>query len=515
MTSLEVQEQAPLVREEPHIARQTASKKVSFRSLAPPAPLIGILSVALILGVVWSLVTPPFQAPDENPHFGYVQQLAEKSELPGIPGRPVYSSEQLAAASVSNSTQTSGVPDTKPTWSRSIYQQWLSRSKATPKGQRADGGGANPASSNPPLYYLLEAGIYRAAAGSDLFTRLTVLRLGSVFFLLIAVMAVWLLAGELFKKERLAQITAASLVALEPMITFICGSVSPDSMLIALWSLTLWVGVHMLRRGITIASAFALLSIVGAACVVKATSYALIPAALMVLVVSTWRKRKELTWRSRVAIGISTVAGIGTTLGIWFTIAHGSNHNVAAQVSELSASQTVSHTNIRELLSYVWQFYLPNYPGQTPFRGISSLPLYDVWLKGSWGSFGWLEVPFPNSVYLALAAACAVATIAAVKTMWSRRRRIDFAIVAFFGLVVLALFAGLHWTEYHLIKAGAGAFNQGRYLLPLIGIAAVIGVLASRAFGQRLRVAVVGLFLIALFGLQVLALAINGTRYFA
>ena len=68
----------------------------------PPAALIALLAVVAIVGVAWALVTPAFQAPDENSHFGYVQTLAERFALPGQPDRPPLSREQVVAGSLSN-----------------------------------------------------------------------------------------------------------------------------------------------------------------------------------------------------------------------------------------------------------------------------------------------------------------------------------------------------------------------------------------------------------------------------
>ena len=39
-------------------------------------------AVALLNGLAWSLITPPFQVPDENAHYAYVQELAERGKLP-------------------------------------------------------------------------------------------------------------------------------------------------------------------------------------------------------------------------------------------------------------------------------------------------------------------------------------------------------------------------------------------------------------------------------------------------
>ena len=51
--------------------------------------------IAFMNAACWSILTPPFQAPDEPAHFAYVQQLAENGRLPLPPnGKAGYSEEE-------------------------------------------------------------------------------------------------------------------------------------------------------------------------------------------------------------------------------------------------------------------------------------------------------------------------------------------------------------------------------------------------------------------------------------
>jgi Predicted membrane protein (DUF2142) len=99
---------------------------------------------------------------------------------------------------------------------------------------------------------------------------------------------------------------------------------------------------------------------------------------------------------------------------------------------------------------------------------IPKLPAFDIWIKGGWGAFGWLEVRFPNAVYVVLALVTVVLLAGAVAVLVRRRRREDVPLVAFFAVAALALLAGLHWIEYKTIGSEGVIFNQGRYLLPLL-----------------------------------------------
>ncbi len=66
------------------------------RARAIPRPLAALLVVATIQVVAWMIVLPPFQGPDEDAHFAYVQHLAETGQRPDGPDGNglVYSTEQ-------------------------------------------------------------------------------------------------------------------------------------------------------------------------------------------------------------------------------------------------------------------------------------------------------------------------------------------------------------------------------------------------------------------------------------
>jgi 4-amino-4-deoxy-L-arabinose transferase-like glycosyltransferase len=398
-------------------------------------------------------------------------------------------------------------------WSQAVYDRWRARAATLPRSARTDGGGPNPASSNPPLYYLYEAIPYRVAEGGDLFTRLTVARLASVLWMLLTVVGVWLLAGEVFARDRLAQLAAAGTAGLLPMVGFVSASLNPDAMLYAEWSLALWLGVRMLRRGVSLGGAAALFAVVGLACVTKATSYALLPGAFFALAVALWRShgRRVAAW---VPGAIAAGAALVLTLGLWIVVARVAGRPAAAQVTDATGAATF---NLREFLSYVWQFYLPHLSSQVKFDQILGphLPVYDVWLTTGWAAFGWLEVRFPDWVYVVLMVLTVVVAVVALTGLWRARRRVDLAVVAFIALVALTLVAGLHWTEYHMLISGRGPFNNGRYLLPVVGIAGLAVAQVVRMLRPAWRAAGAAGALSFLLALDVFSLALCLERFYA
>jgi hypothetical protein len=483
------------------------------RRRVPPA-LLSLLAATLVMSLAWALVTPAFQAPDENSHFGYVQSLAEGPGLPGVVERPLFSTEQNLGADNSNADQAAQQPAVKLEWSSLGYDRWRARDSALPDSARADGGGPNPAASNPPLYYLYETPAYLAASGGDLFDRMLALRIASLLWLLVTVAAVWLLAGEVFGRDRLLQLATASLAGLAPMLTFLSASVTPDAMMYALWSLVLWLGVRVIKRGLTWPLALALFGLVGAACVVKGTSYGLIPPAGLALAVGLWRVRPRRAAPIAAAIG-AALLGLALTIGIWKLVAADADRATSAQLS--AATSTEGVLNVRMLLSYVWQFYLPLLPFQDDFAfpGSTALPVDYIWLKGAWGAFGWLEVMLPPITYDLLIGVMVAVTAGAGLTIWRTRRQTDWAVAAFLVLVPVILLAGLHWTEFQQISRGGEPLNQGRYLLPLVGIAGLVAAQAVRALPARMRPAGVAAGIGGLLVLQLVSLGLMLDRFYA
>lgn len=486
-------------------SRDGARMRARRAAGAVPAPLAALLGAVLLLGLAWALLVPPFQAPDEPAHVGYVQSLVEGPGLPGDARRPTFSTEQFAAETAANSDQTAANLTARPEWSALAWRRWERLDASSPGPTRSDGGGPNPAASNPPLFYLYDAVPYALADGGDFFARFTLMRLAATLWLLVTVAGAWLLAGEVFARDRLLQLVAASVAGLLPMVTFVSAQVGPDGQLYALWTLALWLGVRLLKRGATPVGAAALLGVSGLAIVTKATSYALLPAALLALAVGVWRLRRERADAARVA-GAGLAALLAPTLA-WILAARLLNHAVAAQVSQGAHG---GGTNIRQFLSYLWQYYLPRLPFLQPAHG-PGLPAFHIWIEQGTAAFGWLEVRFPHSVYVVAAGLVAAIGVAALARLVATRARVDVAVALFLLLAAGALLAGLHWTDFH----SATPFMQGRYIFPLVSIGGLAVALALTWLRGAARQLGAGAVLGLLFLLQLLSLGLVATRFYA
>jgi len=460
------------------------------------------MAVSVLLAVTWAAILPAFQAPDEQSHFNYVQTLGERHELPGASDRPFFSTQVSEGIAALNSDQVAAQREVKPEWSDRIEREWAADEGAAPAD---DGGGVGPAYDYPPVAYAWQALGYVAASSGTLFDRLLGARLMSALWVPVTVLGTWLLAGEVLGRRRVLQTAAAAVPALAPMFAFVSASVSPDGMMYALWTLALWLGVRCVRRGVPLRDAAAFFALVGLACTVKATSYALlVPAALVATlgVAARWPRVRGV-----LAVAAAVAVPLALTLGAWSLAARLGDRPAAAQVTTTAATVSPAGTNWRELLSYVWQYYLPRTPVQQDYRiPQGGYPLLQVWITQGWAAFGWLEVKFAPWVYRVLGVLTMGVIGGAVVALVRARRAVDLRVFAFLALACLALLGGLHWTDYHQLEAGSKGFMQGRYAFPAIGVlglalAGAVSLLPATRRVAATAAAVAGLFVFHLFAL--------------
>jgi 4-amino-4-deoxy-L-arabinose transferase-like glycosyltransferase len=478
-----------------------------------PRPLALLLIVVAGFGVTWALITPAWQSPDEDTHFSYIQTLGELGRLPGGKGAAI-STEQLTAQTATNLDPTIFSTYSQPEPSRAAFDTWLHSNQ----GGRKDGGGPSSASAYPPAYYLYETIPYLLAKSGTIFDRLYLMRIFSVFWLLVSTTAAWLLAGEVFGRAPRRQLLTAATVGLWPMLTFMSATVNPDSMLYATWGLALWLGARLIRRGLTVGRAAALAAAIGLALVTKATSLALVPAGVLAVIIAVAMAPREVRRRQVRALVVASLACL-VPLAAWYIAVRASSRPAYAQAELLSFGPNVS---LREFASYLWAYYLPRLPHQHvqeyAIPVISSYPAYNVWIGTGWASFGWVTDFLPKPAYIAFAAitvvlvaAAAIPGVRALREAPRATLRRAWPLGLFFAAAFFPLWIGVHWSEYKIHYV----FIQGRYLFPLAGLAGLVVAKATMVLPQRLRGGVSGVLIGALVVFQVACLLLVGARYYA
>jgi hypothetical protein len=438
--------------------------------------------VACLNAVLWSLLTPPFQGPDESDHFAYVQQLAENTRLP-TSSQQGYSLEEIVALEELHYFQIRQEPQNHTIFSQA-EQQKLQHDLSTHISRQGKGG-AGLAASEPPLYYALQTIPYGVGSGATILDRLALMRLLSALMAGFTALFIFLFIREALPGVPWAWTVGALGVALAPGLSFISGSVNPDSMLYALSAAVFYCLARAFHRGLTRRLTIAIGAVMAIGFLTKLNFIGLAPGIVLGMLILTRRAARTAgrgyAYRS-LALGLAVA---GTPLAVYFLINVLSNHPSLGLVSE-SVHTSTRHGSLWGEIGFIWQYFLPRLPGMhTDFPGI--FPLHQVWFDRLVGQYGWADTQFPNWVYeIALIPAAAIAILCArtllASRMALRSRAIELVVYALMGTGVLVIVGASAYLSFPLL---AGAYSESRYLLPMLALWGAVLALAARGAGRR------------------------------
>jgi hypothetical protein len=480
-----------------------------------PRPLVALLAMATIQVVAWMIVLPPFQGPDEDAHFAYVQHLAETGGRPGSPasGSRSYSTEEAEAMKWADLFVLRGILAARPGWTAAEEQRWDNVEASLPDEASSDSD-QNAAGNNPPLYYALEAIPYHLAPGGSFFNRFYVARVGSAVFYVAAVAVMWLIASELFRPVW-ARTFATALFALHPKFAMVGALVNPDILLVFVWTLFIYVGVRIVRRGPSMRRLIGAGATTAASIVTHGRGLAMVPALVVLLGIAylRWRppRRQALTVA---AVGFG-VAAVGLTLAGVFT--SGISGEDAAYGGVLGWVDN-PRFDIRQFLSYVWQFYLPKLDFMQPSIGVPGYGFRDVYIQSFYSDFAWLEIQYPRFVIDLLHVATmlllfGVYTVAVTRLETIKRSWPTIAFLLCTGLSMVTL---LHLSSYTTMLTNPGdPLLTGRYLFPLLSLLAISVTVVVAALPRRIGAFATGALVAAGIILQLSGLGLAFVRFYA
>jgi hypothetical protein len=473
-----------------HLKRLVDGSVRSLR-LVPRAAWICAL-VATLNAACWSIITPPFQLPDEPSHFAYVQQLAENERLP-TSDSSVFSEEEQVVLRDLDHRQVRWHPETHTISSKEQQRQLAS--DLAQHLSRDGHGAAGGAASSPPLYYLLQTVPYTLASSGTLLDQLESMRLLSALMGGLTALFVFMFLRETLPAVRWAWTVGGLSVALAPLLGYMSGAVNPDAMLFAVSAATFYCLSRAFRRGLTRRLAIAIGALTAVGYLTKLNFIGLIPGVILGLIVLSIRASRA---RGRRDAYLSLGIALGVAAGPVFVYALAnllSNHPVLG-IASTTLKEEGGGRSIPTALSYIWQLYLPRLPGMVNyFPGLSTTRL---WFDNSVGLYGWLDTSFPRWVdSIALLPAgllvllCARTTIARRAVL--RRRLYEVTVYGAMGVGLVTLIGA---TDF-LNREGAG-FSEPRYLLPMLPLVGAMLVLAARGAGRRWGPAV-GALIVMLF----------------
>lgn len=449
------------------------------------SPLLGLITLlALVNGLVWAAVLPPWQAPDEPKHFEYVRLLKERGEL------VAFATEAEAADPELQRWILASMDVTRFWW----YGRAPGYDPARPPSRFADvwlQGSHTALYRSSPAYYWLAA----LVQPGDRLLGLYVARLLSVLLGALTVLWIGLAARELFPEDPLVRYGTPLFAALHPMFAASFAAVNNDALVHCLTAFAFLLLARLLVRGANPARLILLLVVIAAALFTKRTALFLLPTALCALGFWLVLRRR----RPAVALGAGLAVTVLAALVGWQWWAGGG----WAQLPE----------DLRwTLLRYF--FNEPDQPGRVlaylQAQGVAPVMREYLWgmHNSFWGSFGWQVVNLPALLYVILAAVSLVALVGAVRRVADaaspvagRAMLLTAAVaVALQALAATAFFVSYLYLPYPPLP-------QGRYLF---GAMAGIGLLLTAGLGAWLpaerRPVALRAFALAMAGFNALAL---------
>jgi hypothetical protein len=422
-----------------------------------------LLSLSLIRGILYSAVTPPWQAPDEPDHFQYAVFLVRYLRFPT---RQDVAAEEWLQAQVYASMQE--------------FDFWVRRAHTLPPPALEEEYGA--AVGHPPLYYLFGAFLLVPFSHCDLVTQLYALRLWSVLLGTLTVLVAYLTAQALFPEDTSWQLAVPAFVAFLPMHTIITSSVNNDSLAELLASLVVYSLLRVLKDGSFVGSradpswrrAMSVACLLLTGVFTKRTTTFAIPLAILTIIPLYYLRAKSPKlastgktphrpprWLGQWLVWLLTVSAIG--LGLWML-------TLNPEFSNLQSPISIHHLHF--LLEP--QRYAP--------AALRTYPLFLLLTFASfWANFGWMNVPLDLGWYAVLAvfsllALCGLGLFAArvmretgTLEIWQKR-----------ALLMLLLAIVLIFAQTFGLMIVQGIPQQGRYLFPALLPLAVFFTLGLR-----------------------------------
>jgi len=397
-----------------------------------------LLMAYVLLGLIYSLVAPLLEAPDEVYHYAMVKRLADGHGLPvQTPGEvglwrqegnqpPLY---YALAALVTRGIHTDDLG--------SLLRMNPHADVGVVKRDR----NANTLIHAPDRPLLGETPLpFRGAVLAIYLSRWLSLLFGAG-----SVLATYLLAREVVPEDRRLALSVTCLTAFNAMFLFITSSVNNDALVTVLSAVSLWLMVRYVARRPR-ASQWALLAVLlGLAALAKLSALGLLPLAALTLCVVGWRHR---SWRDLIVGGAFIGLAFAALNGWWFLrnwLLYGDPTGLSAFVPLIGARYPPS--TLRQL----W--------GERQGFAMSF-----------WGLFGSMNVPAPSWVYTLLSTFAALGFLGLPLALWrwqrsgrwTAARRWQMALVAAWPVILMVSL--IRWT----LMTPA---SQGRLLFP--GLSAV------------------------------------------
>ncbi|MDP2736893.1 MAG: DUF2142 domain-containing protein [bacterium] len=382
--------------------------------------LVILLVLALIKSLVWMLMTPIFQAPDENLHFGLIQYLGENNRFPAPRASRNVSLELAKAAQAVNFNWM----QSHPVW-QGLPLGWQQQIKSIDFPARTIFNDYESMGGQklPKAYSIIGAGVYKIFSQANFFWRFYSLRFLSVMFGLITVYLTYLISLIFFKRPGLA-LSAAVAAAFHPMASVIFSSVTYDSLAILASTVFLYFAAKFIRT----------------------KNYRFQWLALIIALLG-------ITIKSQL---------IGLSLAWLFLLTKKQFKFLPLFLTIFIFLGWQMHDIQEFLLVFMAWFQANNWHQVNNYLSAYAKPLLAEVFPWYWGVFGWLEKVMPLIVYRILKIICGLSLVGIIISRQYRRLKFLLVFTVIMAAVVFA-------NDFFIFSERGSNFGvQGRYFLPAV-----------------------------------------------
>jgi hypothetical protein len=406
-----------------------------MKSLALQKFIRIILIGYAVLGAIYSVTTPIFEASDEVSHYAVIQNIIDGYGLP---------------------VQQPGV---KTTWAQEGSQpplyyllmafttKWIETSDAADRMYRnphaAPGDPSLDANRNLVIHSSTENFPWRQTTLAVHFIRILSIAMGALTVLL-----GYQIARRIFPDRPSIAVGTAALIAFNPMFLFISASVNNDNLTILLSSAAIYVliicwqetNVQIDRAGWL--RRIALAVILGALALSKISGLTLLPVAGLIL---TLRHLRQRDWNGWIVSGLILSIGVIAIAGWWYL----RNQQLYGDVFGLNMMVAIAGARV---------------PMPTLAQLISE---FDGFRYSYWALFGAVNVvtfPIAYVIFDVFLLAAVIGWCVWLLRAWRRSDRGPFTLMASLVVYALIVFVGVvRWT----MQTPA---SQGRLMFPAIAV---------------------------------------------
>jgi len=381
--------------------------------------LVFIVVVYMVVGGLYAVKTPTWEAPDEPAHYNYIAYLAENGRFPVLQegDYPHKYLEEIKAAQFP--------PEMSIAPIRYEFHQ-------------------------PPLYYLLAAPIYLATKPLALAQQVVVLRLFSLLQGGALLIVSYLVVREVFPEQEFLPLASVAFIATVPMHIAMSAAINNDTFGELILALIVWQCLLAMREGLRGERRLFLGLLLAAAFLTKTTIYAPAIASILVATVYVWRKEETILRP------LGLILGMGLALSAWwflrnslvyggFDIFGWARHDAIVEGQPTTAE------------------WIALYGGGKVVKDF-----FAISFKSFWAIFGWMGVLVDSRIYDLLFLA-SLAALLGVGIYIRGLARGSETLSAFqrwalsISFLVFLLVAASHvWYNFKFVQ------HQGRYLFPAL-----------------------------------------------